>query len=266
MSGFTPGFASRHDAAAVALKTAFGEPRVFQPVDLVAIAISPAEARGFTPTEREDFTAREAGPKHFSPAPDGGPRHFTPADPDNDPTAGWDPFDAAASTPEGPSFVDPIAAAHAAGYAEGVAATLAQAAADAGRDRAFGDALSEALGGPCAFDRERVARQLRQTVMTLVARLVGEMGVAPDLLATRIGSAVDILADSAESALLRMNPDDVPLVEGRLPKTLFPVGDATIARGSFVLESASTIVEDGPEQWLEQLTHAIDRVAVPDAC
>jgi flagellar assembly protein FliH len=32
-----------------------------------------------------------------------------------------------------------------------------------------------------------------------------------------------------------------------------------------VLESASTIVEDGPELWLEQLAQAIDRVAVPDS-
>ena len=269
MTGFTPGFASRHDAAAAALKTAFGEVRTFQPVDITAFAIAPGEARGFAPTPREDFAAAardEGGPRHFSPAGEGGPRHFTPRDPDSDPTAGWDPFDATASTPESDSFVDPIAAAHAAGYAEGVAATLAQAAADAGRDRAFGEALSEALGGACAFDRERVARQLRETVLTLVARLVGEAGVAPELLAGRIASAVDLLADTTESALLRMNPEDVPLVEGRLPKTLFPVGDATVARGSFVLESASTIVEDGPGQWLDQLTQAIDRVAVPAAC
>ena len=53
------------------------------------------------------------------------------------------------------------------------------------------------------------------------------------------------------------------LLEGRLPATIFAVGDAAIARGSFVMESASTIVEDGPELWLDQLAQAIDRVAVP---
>ena len=56
------------------------------------------------------------------------------------------------------------------------------------------------------------------------------------------------------------------LVEGKLPTTLFAVGDASIARGSFVLESASTIVEDGPDRWLDQLTQAIERVAVPPLC
>jgi flagellar assembly protein FliH len=53
------------------------------------------------------------------------------------------------------------------------------------------------------------------------------------------------------------------LLEGRLPKTVFAAGDATVERGGFVIESASPIVEDGPGLWLEQLGQAIDRVALP---
>jgi flagellar assembly protein FliH len=130
----------------------------------------------------------------------------------------------------------------------------------------LGEALAGALAGAERFDRERVAQQLRQTVLALVARLVGEVGVSGELLAGRIAAAVDLLADAAESALLRLNPADLPLVEGLLPGTIFAAGDAEVARGSFVLESASTIVEDGPEQWLEQLGQAIERVAVPPSC
>ena len=48
---------------------------------------------------------------------------------------------------------------------------------------------------------------------------------------------------------------------GLLPDTIFPVGDAAVARGSFVMEAASTIVEDGPALWMEQLTAAIERAA-----
>ncbi|RZM09613.1 MAG: flagellar biosynthesis protein FliH, partial [Sphingomonas sp.] len=88
----------------------------------------------------------------------------------------------------------------------------------------------------------------------------------PELLGARIETASELLADKAESAMLRVHPDDVALLDGHLPKTIFAVGDATLARGSFVLESASTIVEDGPELWLEQLTQAIDRVSVPPLC
>jgi len=111
-----------------------------------------------------------------------------------------------------------------------------------------------------------MAGQLRQTVLFLVTKLVGEIGVAPELLARRIEAAAELLADSAEAAMLRVHPDDVALLEGKLPKAVFAIGDAAIVRGGFVLESASTIVEDNPELWLEQLAQAIERVAVPPAC
>ena len=57
----------------------------------------------------------------------------------------------------------------------------------------------------------------------------------------------------------------VPLIpgDGRKEHNLYLAGDAAVARGSFVLESASTIIEDGPDQWLEQLTTALDKVAMP---
>lgn len=240
--GFRAGFHSRHDAVSAAIGAAFALPRGFESVDLRA---SPGGAQSFVPQG------------------EAGPRHFTPLDPDSNPTAGWDPFDAAASTPEGAGFVDPIAAAHAAGYAEGVAAAMAEAAAENGRNHGFAAALAEALDKGIGFDRERVARQLRQTVMLLVGRLVGDVGISADLLTARIERAVDCLADSTESAILRVHPDDVSLLDGRLPKTLFAIGDGAIARGSFLLESASTVVEDGPDQWLAQLSTVIEQVAVP---
>lgn len=196
---------------------------------------------GNTGFARTDLRARAAAPRSFSPA-----------DPDGNPTAGWDPFDANAKP-----YLDPVAAAKAEGYEEGFAA--AQAA--DGRDQALAEGIAAALAG--RVDRDRVARQLRQTVLFLVAKIVGESGVAPDVLAGRIEAATELLSDAAESAMLRVHPDDVALLEGRLPTTVFAVGDAAVARGSFVLESASTIVEDGPELWLDQLAAAIDRVAVP---
>ncbi|HWK36609.1 FliH/SctL family protein [Sphingomonas sp.] len=253
MSDFRAGFASRHDAAAAILSAAFALPAGFEAID---------------PRERIAGVRR---PKSFKPQPEqaNGPRHFTPLDPDSDPTEGWDPLDPESGltgddrTADAGGFIDPIAAAREAGNAEGFAAGLAHAAAEAGRDRALIDAIGEALGKGERFDRERIARDLRQTVLLLVSRMVGEAGVSADLLASRVEAAVDMLADAAESMLLRLNPADVALVDGRLPGTLFPVADPAIARGSFVLESASTIVEDGPGQWLEQLSGAIDRAAMP---
>jgi flagellar assembly protein FliH len=244
MSEFTAGFSSRGQGVAEALKAAFA-PRV----------------SGFAPADLRERAER--GPVSFTPQGEGAsPRHFSPADPAANPTEGWDPFDASA-TPA--PFVDPIAAAHAAGYADGVASAMAEASVTNERDRALLTSLALALRDDDRVDRDAVARRLRQTVLFLVTRLVGEIGIAPDLLARRIEAATDLLSDVAESTILRVHPDDVALLEDKLPRQVFPIGDALIARGAFVLESASTIVEDGPELWLEQLAHAIERVAVPEA-
>lgn len=224
---FTPGFAGHVRVAEQVLQRAFGEP--------VSFAASEVEQIG----RRRRATDGPAQPRHFSP-------------------------DAPAHSSEG--WEDPIAAAREAGFAEGRAAVLAELDAAQGREAALLDQVSNALAKAAHFDRERMAGHLRQTVLHLVSKMVGEVGVAPDILAARIAAAVDLLADSAESALLRLHPDDVPLVEGKLPASVFPVGDPHVQRGGFIIESASTIVEDGPDLWLEQLAAAIDRVPIPPAC
>jgi flagellar assembly protein FliH len=242
MSDFAPGFAGRHRAAAHVLQRAFAEPERFAP--------APVDTIGRRRREDDEPPA---------------PKHFTPANPEANPTEGWDPFQADATAPQSP-FTDPIAAAHAAGFEEGRAAGLAEAEEARGREAALLEQVSTALAAGAHFDRERMAGQLRQTVLHLVTKMVGEVGIAPDVLAARINAATDMLADAAESALLRVHPDDVALLEGKLPATVFAVGDPHIARGGFVIESASTIVEDGPELWLEQLAQAIDRVPIPPPC
>lgn len=241
-TGFVAGFAARHDAAAQLLALAFAPPTGFSPADMRERA---------TRSRNSDFTVQPS------------PRHFSPADKANNPTEGWDPLD---PTSRAETHLDPLATAHAAGYAEGLAAAATATLETGERDRALLIELAAALSGNDRLDRDKVAAQLRQTVLFLVSKLVGEIGVSPELLAHRIEAATDLLADSAEAALLRVHPDDVPLIEGKLPKSIFAAGDPNVARGSFVLESASTIVEDGPEMWLDQLAHAIERVAMPPKC
>jgi flagellar assembly protein FliH len=246
MSDFTAGFTARQNAAARALHQAFSiEGQIFAPADLKA-------------------RASGTGPVSFAPQSPN-PRHFSPADPDANPTEGWDPFDteSGAETPAPGAFVDPVEAARTVGFAEGKAAGIAEAMEAATRDQTLLQGLADALRAGGQLDREQMAAKLRQTVLHLVRQIVGEVGISADLLARRIEVAADMLSDSAESALLHVHPDDVALLEGKLPKTVFAAGDASIARGSFILESASTIVEDGPGLWLEQLTQAIDRIAVP---
>ena len=204
----------------------------------------------------------DAGPVHFSPAP--GPKHFSPADPGHNPTAGWDPFDPQGrkSEPAEPEAPDPdaiLAAARAEGYAAGLVA--AQYSSENQVEAIT--RLARAIEGIDAFDREALAAHLRQTVLFLVTRLVGEVGISPDLLTARITAAAGLLAESSEPALLRLNPEDLPLVEGRLPERLFAIADKAIERGGLLVETKTTAIEDGPGTWLGQLAAMIDRVALP---
>jgi len=233
MSDFVAGFAPRHVAAADAIARAFAAPAGF-----AAVAVG---------------------------TPATGPKHFSPAAPGHKPCAGWNPLD---PNPAITLAAEAAEEARAAGYAEGYAAALAEAEtiaaaaqADGVRDRALLGDLGDALAA--RIDRAAMADRLRRTVLALTEKLVGEVGISADLLAGRIEGATELLADPSEPALLRVHPDDVALVEGRLPQSVFAAGDPHVARGSFVLESASTVVEDGPALWLEQLGAAIDRVPLP---
>jgi flagellar assembly protein FliH len=233
MSDFAPGFAGSIRSSGAMLQ------RAFAPADVAAIG------------RRAPSAAT--------------PRHFAPADPAANPTEGWDPFTPEVQATRG-EFVDPVAAAHAAGVKLGREQMLAELEAERKRSGSLTDRVAEALAKGAHFDRDRMAGQLRQTVLMLVARMIGEAPVDGDLLAGRIAAATDLLADSAESALLRLHPDDVALVKDKLAASVFPVGDPHLRRGHFVLESASTIVEDGPDMWLEQLAQAIDQVPIPPLC
>lgn len=263
MSDFVAGFSARQNAAAAALQQAFAPPGGFAPSGMPGVNIDlgsgPISFRPQAPTGGLGATAAD------NVAP-GQPRHFHPASRDHDPTQGWDPFAACEDVAE--PAIDPLAAAHASGHAEGYAEGLAaaqrqfQAQAEAeARDGHMVDSIAQALNA--RIDRQAMAEQLRQTVLMLVGKLVGEIGVDADRLTGRIEAAMDLLSDAKEAAMLRVHPDDVALLTERLPQTVFPVGDPNVERGGFVLESASTIVEDGPSLWLDQLAAAIDKVPVP---
>jgi flagellar assembly protein FliH len=204
----------------------------------------------------------EGGPVGFSPAPE--PKHFRPADPGLKPTAGWDPFDPLGDKPKTDIGSDAIDAARAEGFAEGMATAERMAAERGEADAQALARIAAVLEATAAFDRDALASCLRQTVLALVTRLVGEAGVSAELLTGRIEAAVALIADTAEPAILRLNPEDLKLLEGHVPAPLLAVQDPAIERGGFRVETRSTAIEDAPSAWLNQLAAALDRAALPD--
>lgn len=245
MSSFAAGFAARQNGAAEALQQAF------------SIA-----HHGFAPSDIKGRANGEAPPppRHFASQPPG-PKHFSPADRAQQPTEGWDPLDP--QVDEATTFVDPVETARAAGFAEGMAHAQALARESGERNLALIEQIAQSMRDSGRIDRAQLAQRLRDTVMTLVARVIGETGISADRLTGRVEAAIDLLADGAEAAVLRVHPDDIALLRGRLPEGIAINADPAVERGGFVLESASTIVEDGPELWLEQMAQAIERVAMP---
>jgi flagellar assembly protein FliH len=205
------------------------------------------------------------GPVSFSPAPE--PKHFRPATPGANPTAGWDPFDPMGESGKGgpQAAHDGLDAARAEGFAEGMAAAERMAAERGEADAQALARIAAALESMSGFDRDALAGRLRQTVMFLVSRLIGEAGVSAELLTRRIDAAVALLSDSAEVAVLKLNPEDLPLVEPQVPAGVAPAADPEIERGGFRIETRTTTIEDGPGAWLNQLAAALDRAALPDA-
>jgi flagellar assembly protein FliH len=204
------------------------------------------------------------GPVHFAPAPE--PRHFRPANPGANPTEGWDPFDAAGDAPaRTPEAFDAVSSARAEGFAEGFAAAERSAAERGETDAKALTEIAGLLEMMSGFDRDALATRLRQTVIFLLTRLIGEAGVPTELLTKRIDAAVTLIADSAELAQLRLNPADLVLVDGHAPARVTLVGDDRIGRGGFRIETRSTSIEDGPESWLAQLAAALEHMPLPDA-
>jgi flagellar assembly protein FliH len=72
-----------------------------------------------------------------------------------------------------------------------------------------------------------------------------------------------MIAEELAPARLRLHPDDLPLLESaRIPVAL--IGDATLARGSLVLETGEGWIEDGPAIRLERLRAELDRMGAPE--
>jgi len=124
--------------------------------------------------------------------------------------------------------------------------------------------LMARLSGSAAFDRAMLRDRLRDTVLALVSQVIGECDVSPQLLGKRVERAIGYLADVTEPARLYLHPEDLAMIAGGLAANVAPVADAAIDRGGFRLETLSATIEDGPALWLDQLSAALDGIALPD--
>lgn len=151
---------------------------------------------------------------------------------------------------------DPVAEAYQRGFADGAAQAEARAAeAEAERDRCR-DAIELAFArfdeGSAADLRER----LRQTVMALCEEAIMPHALDVDGLAVRIERATAMLHRAQDERRVRLHPDDLALVQHRLPADLKVEPDPGIERGGLRIETEDGGIEDGPAQWRRILAEA----------
>lgn len=157
-----------------------------------------------------------------------------------------------------PAPPDPVEAARARGYADGHAAAQAEAAAQAQADAAAREKIESALG---AMDKAAVRRfsdRLRATVLALCTRVLGDAAAEPEGLARRVAAAAALFARAHDARVIRLHPEDLLLVETRLPDDWHCEPDPALERGALRIETAEGGVEDAPADWLRALEATLD--------
>jgi flagellar assembly protein FliH len=166
-------------------------------------------------------------------------------------------FAAVAAKPPEQELSDPLTQAWEDGYASGLAKAQAAARTHADCESVARERIELALA---RLDGE-LAEALRQKLFTTVEALC-EAAIAPlaldrEALATRVARAAEMLARADDDKRLRLHPEDIALVAGRLPEGLEVEPDPALERGALRLETSSGGVEDGPTHWRRAIVEAI---------
>jgi flagellar assembly protein FliH len=155
-----------------------------------------------------------------------------------------------------PAF-DPVADAYARGYAEGAQAASDAAQADAARTDAARHRIETALAAMDSDATDQFAQALKDTVLALCHTVLAEAALAPDALARRVGVAAAMFARADDERVIRLHPEDLALVHGRLPDAWHCEPDPAMERGAVRIETGGGGVEDGPAQWRAALAEAL---------
>jgi len=152
---------------------------------------------------------------------------------------------------------DVAAEAYARGWEEGRLAAEDQFAAE----RSAVTALAASLEALHPEPSKALALVLGETVERLVRQIVGEVAVPAELLRKRAAAAAALVSDEMTSARMRLNPDDLPIIEAA-GLQIELIADAGLERGSIVVETALGWIEDGPSVRLDRLRAAIDGLGI----
>lgn len=158
---------------------------------------------------------------------------------------------------EEPEPVDPVALAYADGYAAGRDEAETAAAEQARLDDAAREGLALSFARLDARLEEELRLRLRDMVAALCESAIAPLALDETLLARRIENAVSMLARADDERVIRLHPDDIPLVAPKLRAEWQVAADPALERGALRIESQNGGVEDGPATWRRAIAEAL---------
>lgn len=159
--------------------------------------------------------------------------------------------------PELPEAPDPIAQSYADGYAAGVADATAAAEAEAMVAEAARQHLSFSFSKLDAELAEHLRLKLHETVTALSEAALQPLALDAGALARRVECAVAMFVRADDERVIRLHPDDLTLIAGKLPPDWQFAADASLERGALRIETSTGGIEDGPAQWRAAITEAL---------
>ncbi|MGN6356243.1 MAG: FliH/SctL family protein [Novosphingobium sp.] len=152
---------------------------------------------------------------------------------------------------------DPLASAYAEGYAAGAAQAAAEAEAREMIDEAARRHFAFSFSKLDADLAEALRDKMHQTVTALCESVLHPLALDAGALARRVETAVAMFVRADDERVIRLHPDDLTLVAGKLPPDWTFVPDAALERGALRVETATGGIEDGPIQWRAAITEAL---------
>lgn len=156
-----------------------------------------------------------------------------------------------------PAAPDPIAEVRAHAYAEGLAAGRAAAEAAGEALRARQRALRLTFRALDEAALQVLAEDLAATVQTLCEGVLGEAALDPQGLRARCEAAARRIGGAPEALVLHMHPEDIALMDEAAPGPMRLVPDASLERGSVVIEGSEGSIADGPAEWRRAIAAAL---------
>ena len=165
----------------------------------------------------------------------------------------------AKAVPPPAAVEDPLSAAWAEGFSAGATTAEAEAQVRTDTQAAALGRIELAFARLDGAQEEALRQRLHETVSALCEAAIAPLALDPEALARRVAHAAAMLARADDDRLLRLHPDDLALIDARLPKGLAVKPDPALPRGALRMETQSGGIEDGPGQWHRAIAEALAR-------